>query len=203
MDAHNHPGLLGSALAGGCLCSTEDTNQQVFEKLNKYIAEHPNYEFYKAYGAFVAPKFSDNEQFKYTWKSIKENVPTDKPVLIADYEGHSGCFNDVALDYLKYYLGMWQMSDLEVARQIKKLTMTDTIQLSKIKEDEGDDKDHYAIVAVSLSMNTKHEDYEAYSETVASNTSLFKSMIMNISMVTLLNLPSIIYILIFRLIEKN
>lgn len=142
VDAHNHPGLLGSALAGGCLCSTEDTNEQVFEKLNKYIDEHPNYEFYKAYGAFVAPKSSDNEQFKYTWKSIKENVRTDKPVLIADYVGHSGCFNDVALDYLKYYLGMWRMSDLEIASQIKELKMTDTIQLSKIKEDEGDNNEY-------------------------------------------------------------
>lgn len=42
----------------------------------------------------------------------------------------------------------------------------------------GDDgKDHYYIVTVSLYMNSKHEDYEAFSATVATNTSLFKSIV--------------------------
>lgn len=42
----------------------------------------------------------------------------------------------------------------------------------------GDDgKDHYYIVSVSLYMNSKHEDYEAFSTTVPTNTSLFKSIV--------------------------
>lgn len=49
-----------------------------------------------------------------------------------------------------------------------------------LKKDEGDDKDHYAIVAVSLSMNTKHEDYATYGADVAAKENLFKSEIISV-----------------------
>ena len=46
------------------------------------------------------------------------------------------------------------------------------------RDDSG--KDHYYIVSVSLYMNKVHEDYESFSPTVASNTSLFKSIVSDV-----------------------
>lgn len=43
-----------------------------------------------------------------------------------------------------------------------------------------DGKDHYYLVEVSLVMNTKHEDYEAFNPTVATNESLFKGIIVEV-----------------------
>lgn len=138
IDAHSHPGFLGSALAGGCLCTPGDTKEEVFEKLNAYIQEHPDYEFYKAYGAYVSVN-KDSPDYHYTWKMIDDNVHTDKPVLIADYFGHSACVNGAALDILNYYLGMRWADPEEAADTIKRLLMTDTIQLEKgVTEDYKD-----------------------------------------------------------------
>jgi len=54
----------------------------------------------------------------------------------------------------------------------------DTLTISLKKGDDG--KDHYCLVNVSIYLNSKHEDYATYSETVASNTSLFKSIIIDV-----------------------
>ena len=43
-----------------------------------------------------------------------------------------------------------------------------------------DGKPHYYLVNVSLYMNSKHEDYEAFNTYVTSNTSLFKSIIIEV-----------------------
>lgn len=131
VDAHNHPGLLGSALAGGCYCSTEDDREKVFEKLNAYIKDNPNLEFYKAYGAFVAPKNSQHPNMHYTYKLIDENVHTNKPVLIGDYSGHSACINGAALAILREYLKVTK-SDEDFAKDIKADKMTDTIELEDL-----------------------------------------------------------------------
>lgn len=40
-----------------------------------------------------------------------------------------------------------------------------------------DGKQHYCLVSVAIHMNSKHEDYEALQETVASHLSLFQSMV--------------------------
>lgn len=41
----------------------------------------------------------------------------------------------------------------------------------------ADDKDHYALVQVSLSMNTKDKDYETYQPTIGDKVSLIKGEI--------------------------
>lgn len=41
----------------------------------------------------------------------------------------------------------------------------------------GDGKDHYCIVSVALSVNTKHKDYKEYGDTIANYESLIKSEI--------------------------
>lgn len=51
-----------------------------------------------------------------------------------------------------------------------------TIPLKK----NGEGKDYYCLVDVSLYMNKKHEDYDAYSTYVPSNLSLFKSIIIEV-----------------------
>lgn len=45
-------------------------------------------------------------------------------------------------------------------------TVTYTISDLQIpmKRAEGDDKDHYGVITVTLSMNSKHEDYKTYGE---------------------------------------
>lgn len=47
-----------------------------------------------------------------------------------------------------------------------------TILLTKAPSADGESKDHYALVAVSLSMDTTHEDYETYGPTIADKESL-------------------------------
>ncbi len=42
---------------------------------------------------------------------------------------------------------------------------------------DGDGKDHYAVVGVTLSLNTQDEDYGTYSETLKSQEGLIKSEI--------------------------
>lgn len=51
-----------------------------------------------------------------------------------------------------------------------------TIPLKK----DADGKDHYALVTVSLAMNTKDEDYATYGETIESKVSLIKGEINDI-----------------------
>lgn len=54
----------------------------------------------------------------------------------------------------------------------------DTLTIPLKRGDDG--KDHYYLVNVSLYLNSKHEDYAAYSTYVTSNTSLFKSIIIEV-----------------------
>lgn len=44
----------------------------------------------------------------------------------------------------------------------------------------SDGKDHYCLVSASIHMNSKHDDYESFSPLVASNTSLFKQIIISV-----------------------
>lgn len=57
-------------------------------------------------------------------------------------------------------------------------SITDSMTIT-LKRDEGETSDHYAIVKVSLSMNTKHEDYATYSDIAAKET-LIKSEIISV-----------------------
>ncbi|MCQ2523934.1 MAG: flagellar basal body-associated FliL family protein [Lachnospiraceae bacterium] len=43
------------------------------------------------------------------------------------------------------------------------------------REDDG--KEHYCITSVSIMMNTKHEDYATYSESMSSKVSVIKSIV--------------------------
>lgn len=52
-----------------------------------------------------------------------------------------------------------------------------TISLDK---EEGDSKDHFAVVTVSLSINTKHDDYAAYGADVVNKEDLIKSEIISV-----------------------
>ena len=50
--------------------------------------------------------------------------------------------------------------------------------ISKIPLRKGEDgKEHYALVSVSLAMNTKDKDYETYGTKIADNESLIKGEI--------------------------
>lgn len=48
-----------------------------------------------------------------------------------------------------------------------------------LKKDE-DGKDHYAVGSVSLSMDTKHEDYSQYSETMADMDGIIKDIVFSV-----------------------
>jgi flagellar FliL protein len=49
-----------------------------------------------------------------------------------------------------------------------------------LKKSEGDDKTHYAVGNVSLSMDTTHEDYKTYSETMSDREGLIKDVIFDV-----------------------
>jgi flagellar FliL protein len=49
-----------------------------------------------------------------------------------------------------------------------------------LKNSEGDDKTHYAVGNVSLSMDSTHEDYKTYSETMADREGLIKDVIFDV-----------------------
>lgn len=42
---------------------------------------------------------------------------------------------------------------------------------------EGDNKEHYALLSLTLSMNSKHEDYKSYGEDMASREELVKGKV--------------------------
>lgn len=46
-----------------------------------------------------------------------------------------------------------------------------------LRKAEGDEKEHYALISVTLSMNSKHEDYKTYGETLADREDLIKGQI--------------------------
>ncbi|MBO4311317.1 MAG: flagellar basal body-associated FliL family protein [Lachnospiraceae bacterium] len=46
-----------------------------------------------------------------------------------------------------------------------------------LKPTIGDDKDHFCMVSVFFSINTKHKDYKKYSTTISEKENLFRSII--------------------------
>lgn len=50
----------------------------------------------------------------------------------------------------------------------------------ELRQSEGDDKQHYFVGAITLSMNTKDKDYKTYGEEMASRESLIKSEITDV-----------------------
>ena len=50
----------------------------------------------------------------------------------------------------------------------------------ELQQSEGDDKQHYFVVAITLSMNTKDKDYKTYGEEMESRESLIKSEITDV-----------------------
>ncbi len=57
-------------------------------------------------------------------------------------------------------------------------TIADTMTILLKRGDDG--QDYYIMVAVTLSMNSDHEDYATYGETIAEKESLIKSEIINV-----------------------
>ncbi len=53
-------------------------------------------------------------------------------------------------------------------------------QTISLEKEEGDTKDHFAVVSMSLSINMKHEDYEAYGADVVNKEDLIKSEIISV-----------------------
>lgn len=70
----------------------------------------------------------------------------------------------------------------EAAEEVIPMTDTETYQISEsmtipLKASEGDDKDHYCLVSVTLSINTKDKDYKTYGSDLTEQESLIKSEI--------------------------
>lgn len=53
-------------------------------------------------------------------------------------------------------------------------------QTIALVKEEGDTKDHFAVVSISLSINTKHEDYASYGEDIVNKEDLIKSEIISV-----------------------
>lgn len=66
--------------------------------------------------------------------------------------------------------------------EVVPMTDTETYQISEsmtipLKASEGDDKDHYCLVSVTLSINTKDKGYKTYGSDLSEQESLIKSEI--------------------------
>lgn len=61
---------------------------------------------------------------------------------------------------------------------IEMYNITDSMTIHLKTAEDG--KDHYCIVSVALSVNTKHKDYKEYGATIANYESLIKSEIDNV-----------------------
>lgn len=53
-------------------------------------------------------------------------------------------------------------------------------QTISLEKEEGDTKDHFAVVSMSLSINKKHEDYKTYGADVVNKEDLIKSEIISV-----------------------
>lgn len=72
--------------------------------------------------------------------------------------------------------------DGEAAEEIIPMTDTETYQISEsmtipLKASEGDDEEHYCLVSVTLSINTKDKGYKTYGSDLSGQESLIKSEI--------------------------
>lgn len=75
----------------------------------------------------------------------------------------------------------------DAAQEVIPMTDTETYQISESMtiplkasegdEGEGDDKDHYCLVSVTLSINTKDKGYKTYGSDLSEQESLIKSEI--------------------------
>lgn len=65
------------------------------------------------------------------------------------------------------------IEDIEVYDIADQLTIN-------LRKTEGDKKDHYAILTIALSINTKSDDYKAYSESLSTKEGLIKTQINNV-----------------------
>lgn len=75
-----------------------------------------------------------------------------------------------------------ELTPKEEEEEPTEVSMADTevfdITENTILLKKGDDgKEHYCITSVSVMMNTKHEDYATYSETMGSKVSVMKSIV--------------------------
>ncbi len=79
-----------------------------------------------------------------------------------------------------------EVSSLEGAVPASKIPIADVVTYDiadtmTIPLKQGEDGvEHYIMIAVTLSMNSKHEDYAAYGETIAERASLIKSEIIDV-----------------------
>ena len=46
--------------------------------------------------------------------------------------------------------------------------------------EEGEGKDHYAVLSITLSMNSKHKDYKTYGEEMATREDLIRGQIIEV-----------------------
>ena len=60
---------------------------------------------------------------------------------------------------------------------ISAYNLTDTLTIKLASDPEGDGKDHYAVVGITLSLDTTNDDYATYSESMATNEGLIKDEI--------------------------
>ncbi len=72
--------------------------------------------------------------------------------------------------------------DGEAEEEIIPMTDTETYQISEsmtipLKASEGDDAEHYCLVSVTLSINTKDKGYKTYGSDLSGQESLIKSEI--------------------------
>lgn len=139
VDSHSHPAMLGAAITGGCLVTPDMNKYQTMTAFKEYIRQNPGKSLYKCYGSYASLK-NGSPDHHYTYKFIDEQLkdlvdegllPDDAMVIMIDYGGHSGCLNGVGVKQLKSKFNNITEED------VKKLQMTDTIELEKL--DEGHD----------------------------------------------------------------
>ncbi|MCQ2753383.1 MAG: peptide deformylase [Bacilli bacterium] len=103
VDGHAHPSMMGAGLSSGCLCTNDDTAAQTIAKLNRYIAAHPDKAFYSTYGSYAS---LSQGKHHFTCKMLDEKVrlngqPLNRPLIVIDASGHSGCLNSAALNFIR------------------------------------------------------------------------------------------------------
>lgn len=62
--------------------------------------------------------------------------------------------------------------------QVSTFELEEELTINLKADDDG--KDHYAIVKVSIAMDTKHEDYKTYGETISEKGSLIRNEVISV-----------------------
>lgn len=79
-----------------------------------------------------------------------------------------------------------ELEDTEGGDAEKTVSVEDTAvhdieeQMTILLKKGADGKDHYALVSVSLAMNTKHKDYETYGASIGEKESLIKGEVIDV-----------------------